>query len=166
MDDNSIHEIFSNLMPPLLGMTVIICITWVVVSIVNSLKQRANLQTKMELYSRMIDKFGAAPEFIVFLQSEEGRAFIEENVTPSAALEKKILSSIQIGIISTLLGGGLLTMGNIFGGSLGGDLYIVLTVSGTVGLMTGIGLLISAVISYKLSKSWGILTVKEKTDKQ
>ncbi len=159
-----IHEIFSNLTPLLLGVTMIISIAWVVVNIVQALKQRANLQTKTEIYNRMIDKFGTAPEFISFLQSEEGRAFIEENVTQSNAPAKKILGSIQAGVIFTMLGVGLLTQGNIFGGSLGGDLYIVLTVSGTVGLMVGIGLLISVAISFWLSKSWGLLPAKEKVE--
>jgi hypothetical protein len=162
MDQIVIHEIFSNLTPLLLGITVVICITWVAVNIVKALKQRANLQTKTELYSRMIDKFGAAPEFIAFLQTEEGRHLIEENITQSAQPMRKILGSIQIGIILILLGTGLLALGNIFGSSLGGDLYIVLTVSGTVGLMVGIGLLISVIISYQLSKAWGLLPVKEK----
>jgi hypothetical protein len=161
MNDIIVHEVFSGITSLVLGATVIICITWVVITIVKSLKQRANVQTKTELYSRMIDKFGAAPEFIAFLQSEEGRAFIEENVTQSASPISKILGSIQIGVISALLGIGLLILGSIFGGSLGGDLYIVLTICGTVGLMIGVGLLISSVISYKLSKSWGLLIVKD-----
>ena len=162
MNDIIIHEIFSGITSLVLGATVIICFTWIVITIVKSLKQRANVQTKTELYSRMIDKFGTAPEFIAFLQSEEGRAFIEENVTQSAWPMNKILFSIQIGVISTLLGIGLLTLCNIFDSNLGGDLYIVLAVSGTVAIMIGIGLLISTVISYKLSKAWGILPGKEK----
>jgi hypothetical protein len=162
MNEIIIHEIFSNLTPLVFGVTIVISLAWVITHIVKALKQRANLQTKIEIYSRMIDKFGAAPEFISFLESEEGRRFIDENVTQSNAPMKKILGSIQICTTFTLVGIGLLVLGNIFDNSLGGDLYIVLTVSGTVALMVGIGLLISVLISYKLSKSWGLLAVKEK----
>ena len=156
-----IHEIFSNLTPLVIGVTVVISIAWVVINIVKALKQRANLQTKTEIYSRMIDKFGAAPEFIAFLQSEEGRQFIEENVAQSNAPMRKILGGIQIGIVLTMVGAGLLILANIFDRSLGGDFFLIITVAGTVALMIGIGLLISVMISYKLSKSWGLLTVKE-----
>jgi hypothetical protein len=38
----------------------------------------------------------------------------------------------------------------------------VLTVGGIVGLMIGVGLLISAGISYRLCKAWGMLTTNER----
>ncbi len=38
-------------------------------------------------------------------------------------------------------------------------------VEGIVGLMIGIGLLISAALSYRLCKTWGILTGNEKAQK-
>ena len=157
-----VHDIASEIVPLVIGVTLIICLMRVVISILKFLKQRANLKSKTDLYNRMIDKFGAAPEFVAYLQSDEGRQFIDENIVQSTSPLSKILLSIQIGVILTLLGIGLLVLGNIFGGSLGGDLYIVLTVSGTVGAMVGIGFLISAGISYKLCKIWGLLTLKEK----
>jgi hypothetical protein len=65
----------------------------------------------------------------------------------------KILGSIQKGIILSLVGAGLPILGNVFGSQMGGDLYIVLTVAGTIGVMIGIGFLISTAISYRISKS-------------
>ncbi len=143
-------------------MVIIVCAAWIVVTIVTALKGRANTRTRADIYNRLIDKFGTAPELIAFLQSDAGLKFIEENTVQPAAPLGKILASIRIGVVLTLLGAGLLITGNIFGESLGGDLYIVLTVGGIVGLMIGIGLLISAAISYRLCKTWGILTGSEK----
>lgn len=156
-----VHEIVSIIPPIIIGLAIIICLTIVVVNIIKAFKQKANVQTRSELYSRMIDKFGAAPEFIAFLQSEDGRRLIEENITRSASPMSKILLSIQIGVILILLGAGLLTLSNIFDNTLGGDLYIVLAVSGTISAMVGAGFVISSVISYKLSKRWGLLTTNE-----
>ncbi len=144
---------------------IISCISWIAVNVVTALKQRANTRTRAEIYNRLIDKFGTAPELIAFLQSDAGLKFIEENAVQSTVPLTKILGSMQIGIILTLLGAGLLVTGNVFGGSLGGDLYIVLTVGGIIGLMIGIGLLISAAVSYRLCKTWGILTGNEKARK-
>ena len=152
-----------NLSAMALGMTVIISVAWIVVNIAKGLKQRANTRTRADIYNRLIDKFGSAPEFIDFLKSDAGLSFIEENVVQTAAPFGRILTAIQIAIVLSLLGAGLLITGNIFGGSLGGDLYIVLAVGGVVGLMIGIGLLISAGISYRLCKAWGILATNEKT---
>jgi hypothetical protein len=165
MNDIIVSEILNGITTAVFGVAVIICVAWVAVTIVAALKQRANTRTRSEIYNRLIDKFGTAPEFIAFLQSDAGLKFIEENTVQVVAPLGKILGSMQIGIILTLLGAGLLITGNVFGESLGGDLYIVLTVGGIVGLTIGIGLLISAAISYRLCKTWGILTTNEKTQK-
>jgi hypothetical protein len=167
MNDTIVDEIINGVTALFFGVTIIICVTWIVINVLRSLKQRANTKTRAEIYSRLIDKFGTAPEFIAFLQSDAGLKFIEENAVQNVAPLGKILAALQIGTILTLVGIGLLMLGNIFGGSLGGDLYIVLTVGGTVGFMVGIGFLISSAISYRLCKTWGILTASGKlqTDK-
>ena len=163
MNDIIVKEILNSITTAVFGIAIIICVAWVVVTVVTALKGRANTRTRAEIYNRLIDKFGTAPEFIHFLQSDAGLKFIEENTVQAAAPLGRILASMQIGIILTLLGAGFLVTGNVFGESLGGDLYIVKTVGGIVGLTTGIGLLISAAISYRLCKAWGILTTNEKT---
>jgi len=159
-DFRTVHEVVDGISASIIGVTIVICLMRTVIFIVKTLKQRASQKSKYEIYSRMIDKFGAAPEFIAFMQTEEGRAILEENLTPTdvATPLNKILVSIQIGVILTLLGSGLLALGNIFGSSRGGDLYIVLNIGGTASLMVGVGFLISSAISYKLCKTWGILT--------
>ena len=158
MNDLIVSEVMNSVTALVFGVAIIISVAWIVINVVTALKQRANTRTRAEIYNRLIDKFGTAPEFIAFLQSDAGLKFIEENTVQTSVPLTKILASIQRGIILGLPGTGLLVLGNIFGGSLGGDLYIVLTVSGTVGMMIGIGFLISAGISYKLCKAWGILT--------
>jgi ABC-type Fe3+ transport system permease subunit len=160
MDERVVREIFGGIAP----IVVIICATWLVSIIIRALKQRANQKNRVDLYSRMLDKFGASPEFMAYLQSDDGLKFIEEAAVETAVSSpmNKILTSIQIGVIASLLGIGLLILAIIFDTSRGGDLLIVLNVAGVVGLMVGVGLLISAGISYKLCKTWGLLDAKEK----
>ena len=166
MEDRTIHEIFSGIAPIIVGTAIVICLTWVIVTVVRALKERANQRNRIELYSRMLDKFGAAPEFVDYLRSEGGTKFLEESTSEKTARSPmyKILTSIQIGVVATLFGLGLLGLANLFDNALGGDLYIVLAVGGTVGLMVGIGLLISTYISYLLCKKWGLL--EERSEKQ
>lgn len=159
MEDRTIHEIFSGIAPIIVGTAIVICLTWVIVTVVRALKERANQRNRIEFYSRMLDKFGAAPEFVDYLRSEGGTKLIEESTMEKTARSPmyKILTSIQIGVVAVLFGLGLITLANLFDRSLGGDLYIVLAVAGTVGLMVGAGLLISTYISYLLCKKWGLL---------
>lgn len=162
MNDIIVSEILNTVTALVFGVVIIISVVWIAVAVIIALKQRANTRTRAEIYNRLIDKFGTAPEFISFLQSDAGLRFIEENTVQNFAPLGKILASLQIGVVLALLGAGLLVTGNIFGGSLGGDLYIVLTVGGVVGLMIGSGLLISSAISYRLCKAWGIFPANEK----
>lgn len=162
MNDIIVSEIINSVTTAVLGAVIIVCVSWIVVTVVKALKGRANTRTRAEIYNRLIDKFGTAPELIAFLQSDAGLKFIEENTVQPAAPLGRIIGSMQIGIVLALLGAGLLITGNVFGESLGGDLYIVLTVGGVVGLTVGVGLLISAAISHRLCKAWGILTTNEK----
>ncbi|MEJ7700331.1 MAG: hypothetical protein WKF71_11895 [Pyrinomonadaceae bacterium] len=93
------------------------------------------------------------------LESETGRQFVEEITVQGAAPTSKILGSIQKGVIMTLIGFGMVFLANLF---FGGDLFNVIAVGGTIALMLGIGFLVSTVITYRLSKSWGLMSVQEK----
>jgi len=99
MNDLIVSEILNGITTAVFGVAVIICVAWVAVTVVAALKQRANTRTRAEIYNRLIDKFGTAPEFSAFLQSDAGLKFIEENAVQAAAPLGKILGSMQIGII-------------------------------------------------------------------
>ena len=162
MDDQTLHHFMEDLSPIVIGVVLILTSAWVIGTVVRAFKDKAIWRTRADLYTRLLDKFGSSTEFVDYLQSETGRQFFEELPVQVSSPMGKILSTIQRGIILVLLGAGLLALGNIFGSSLGGDLFIVLSVSGTISLMVGAGFLISTGISYYLSKSWGLLKVEEK----
>jgi hypothetical protein len=164
MDDQTLHHFMEDLSAILIGLATIVAAAWVIGTIVRAYKERSNLRIRTDLFTRLLDKFGSSSEFVDYLQSETGRQFFEELPVQTSAPMNKIINSIQRGVILTLLGVGLLALSNFFGSSLGGDLYIVLTVSGTVGLMIGVGFLISTGIAYYLSKSWGLLATPEKSE--
>ncbi len=162
MDDQTLHHFMEDLAPIIIGIAFTFAAAWVITVVIKAFKERSILRTRADLYNRLLDKFGSANEFVEYLESETGRQFVEEINVQGAAPTNRILGSIQKGVILLLAGFGFIVLGNIFDTSLGGDLFIVLTVSGTVALMLGIGFLISTGITYRLSKSWGLLTVEEK----
>jgi len=98
----------------------------------------------------VVDKFSSAADFAAFLQTPAGQAFI----TDLSGLEnpvRAVMEAIQKGIILTLLGGGLCWVGVV--------LVAEAEVAGIGVLLVclGAGMLISAGISYRLSKNWGLL---------
>ncbi len=165
MDDQTLHHFMEDLTSIVFGLTLIIASAWVITVVVKAFKEKSIMRVRANLYNRLLDKFSSGNEFAVYLESETGRRFVEEITVQTAAPTSKILGSIQKGFIMTLIGFGLIVLANLF---FGGDLFNVVAVGGTIALMLGVGFLISTAISYRLSKSWGLIGagVKSKGAKQ
>ena len=124
-------------------------------------KASALIRARAELQSKLLDRLGTGREVVDFCQTQGGKQFMEALClspldSPAASkgsLPDRILGSVQKGIILTLLGLGFLLLAEKFQRD-AGDLFMVI---GTVGLSLGIGFLLSAGASYRLSRSMGIL---------
>lgn len=145
-----------------IGSTIIICAAWIITSIVTTLKQRANTRTRAEVFNKLIDKFGTAPEFIEFLRSDAGLRFIEEQTVEYSPMLTKILGSVRFGVSLTLIGGGTLIFANAWDIILGNDIFTIIALAGTVALTAGVGFIIAAAVSYRLCRSWGLIPSIEK----
>lgn len=109
-------------------------------------KAQSDMQTKL------IDKFGSSQELLDYMKTEAGQRFIQAppvEAPPQRNPYSRILRSITAGTILTFLGIGLLSIDSYAGGH-------GFSVFGTIGLAIGLGFLVSAGISYFLSKSWGL----------
>jgi hypothetical protein len=112
---------------------------------------RDRARRRSELQMRLLDRFGSAPELLAFLESDEGR-HIREALTGRRFLAvRQVLGAIQLGIVLIALGGGLFAASASEGD---GDLLVAAAVCGAVGL----GLLVAAVVSKRLSVLWNVWT--------
>lgn len=103
---------------------------------------RAALQT------RMLEKFGSASEFVEFAKTPEGRRLIHGVSVDRPVMQMRIISAVRNGVILTLLGIAFIILGLTGPMDEGGQ------IAGVILLAIGIGFLISAVLSRKLSKQW------------
>ena len=131
----------------------------------NARKASALIRTRADLQTKLLDRLGSGREVVEFCQTEGGKQFVEalslgvlETPTSKGSPTERIMGSVQKGIILTLLGFGFLLLTLKFHRDDPGDVFMVI---GTVGLSLGIGFLLSAGASYRLSKSLGILDVRE-----
>jgi hypothetical protein len=132
---------------PLAGIGMIAFIAWV---IVRGFVSRS--QHRLEAHSRMLDRFGSSAEFVSFLQTPEGRGYLQGVAQGSHKSQKeKILGSVRTGVILVFLSLGIMVAGFLAGG--GADALVI----GVFGIFLGAGFLASAAISYRLSKAWSIL---------
>ena len=131
----------------------------------NARKSSALIRARAELQTKLLDRLGSGREVVEFCQTEGGKQFVEalslgtlESQASKGSPTERILGSVQKGIILTLLGFGFLLLALKFRRDDPGDVFMVI---GIVGLSLGIGFLLSAGASYRLSKSLGILSVRE-----
>jgi hypothetical protein len=107
---------------------------------------------KSKLQNKIVEKFSTVQEFNDFLQSQEGNKFLNFLKFNGLSPKGKILSSMSKGVILTTLGISLVIIGQIFTEEMRYFLAF-----GIVFIALGVGFLIATLISYTLSKKWGIM---------
>jgi len=118
----------------------------------NGRRKARTIQAMTEFHNRLLDKIGSTKDFSDFLQSDGGTRFLESLSTEPVRPNQRILGSIQTGTVLFVLGLGLLVLGWTYGERF--DAFVVL---GTVAFTLGLGFLISAAISFRLSRTMGLL---------
>jgi hypothetical protein len=136
-----------------------VAVFWVVFSTIRRLKVA---RVQAEVHSKLIDKVGSSQEFLTFLETDSGKKLVASIgiEQPSRNPYNRILASVQAGVILLLLGIALLVLGSIYANASEG--FVIL---GTLGVALGAGFLISAGLSYRLSKAFGLLDRERSVEK-
>jgi hypothetical protein len=104
--------------------------------------RRAEVQAQVQ--TRLIDRFGTAPELIDFLQSPAGRQFVSGvQSAPAAYARERILSGFSRSIILSMLGLAFLCLTFLYEDDFAIPAAILFSL--------GLGYLIATIVSYKLS---------------
>jgi hypothetical protein len=125
-------------------------VVWIVWLSVSAKNRRTLAQT--EVQTKLIERFGTSKEFIEFLQSPAGQRFVS-GVEVSTALyaRDRIIRGFGTGIVLSLLGLGFLAIW--LADHNDGFIY-----PGFILLGLGLGFFLSAIVSLKLSKHYGLIT--------
>jgi hypothetical protein len=116
-------------------------------------RKRDLAQKQFDLQNKVLDKFGTSQELIEYFKSEAGLAALTVlPKEPPANPYGRILNSIQWGIVLLTGGAACLAVRNFVEGGFEG-----FTVFGVFGVAIGIGFLVSSVVAFVLSKSWGVI---------
>jgi hypothetical protein len=129
---------------------------YVVQIAVTSWNRRQHLKAVMAFNTHVLDRLGSATDFGAFAQTEAGAQLMRGLTAvepPSMTPERRILTSVQTGIVLFSLALGLLYLAGFSGLSN----HAEFTVAGTIGLSLGIGFVVSAGVSYQLSRALGLL---------
>ena len=124
-------------------------VAWIIFTTIRRYKT-AKLQAGVQ--TKLLEKFGSGQELLAYVQSDAGKRFLESLAMEQKTPYGRILGAAQAGVILVLLGLALLFLRGRVSGAEEGFL-----VSGTITLSLGVGFGLSAVLSYFLSKSFGLL---------
>ena len=113
------------------------------------------------MHSKLIDRFGNNQELLTYMGTEAGKRFLEaapipvdfkhdQQQMPNAVA--RVLTPLQIGVVLTLLGIGLLLLRHGIS-----DLATPLLLFGVVVLMPGLGFILSAGITWVLAGRLGLM---------
>jgi hypothetical protein len=146
----------------------LLAVLWVLRSLLESRRWNRAAKTQAEIHTKLLDRFGSSQEMLAYMQTEAGKRFLEsgtvtyESDSPrrTPQLLTRILFSIQAGLVLFLLGVGLIWLRPRIAS--GGEALLVL---GTLALALGGGFVLSAVVSYVLSKRLGLLPATPSPDR-
>jgi len=152
---------FMGMLLTFIGFMVFLCaVLWLVKVLIDNRRWGRIFKLQTEVHGRLIDRFGSNEELLTYMGTDAGKRFLEAAPIPinfeqdqrvPAALDR-VLVPLQIGIVLTLLGAGLLFLRHSLP-----DIAAPLLVFGTVVLMPGLGFIISAAITWLLAGHLGLM---------
>lgn len=120
----------------------------------NARTKQRQAELTAQVQTHLIDRFGSAPELVTFLQSPEGKQFLGGTATqsaPAVTARDRIIRGMGKAIVLGLLGLGFLAIAIWDRGAEG------FFIAGAIVFALGVGYFLSALVSLKLSRNWGIL---------
>jgi hypothetical protein len=145
--------------PFLIFVTILGSLLWLIRVLLENRRWGRIFKMQTEVHGRLIERFGNNEELLTYMNTDAGKRFLEAAPIPidferdqriPAALSR-VLVPLQIGVVLTLLGAGLLSLRHSLP-----DVSASLLVFGIVILMPGIGFIISAGITWLLAARLGL----------
>jgi len=113
---------------------------------------RSKQQT--EIRKALIEKFGSSQDLAQIVQTLDGKRLLADLSTGGGSPLQSVLGSVHKGIVALLVG-----LGALFVGALCNQPPAIFL--GAIFACAGLALLISAGVTYRLSKSWGLIQKKD-----
>jgi hypothetical protein len=134
-------------------------IVWLIRTVIDHRRWSRATQTQTEMFRKVFDRFGTNEELLAYLQSDAGRRIAEAVSLPVdpghsiGAPLQRILWTVQIGIVSFMLGLGL----QLVSWRVPVEIATVLSAMAIIVLSIGLGFIVSAVASHILSRRFGVM---------
>jgi hypothetical protein len=157
---SELSEFMSDLAPLAAFAFALLAITWIIRTLFENRRWNRSFKMHEEVHTKLIEKFASGQDFNSYIQSEGGRRLLEwtppATGTTSRGLPNpigRIFWSLQAGLVLALVGVGMLLLRSHMMASDAPPLLVF----GTLALTVGAGFILSALISYGLSRHLGLI---------
>jgi|SRR5581483_10408656 len=153
------HEVIESVAPVIVMIVLLCALAWIIRTLSESKRWTKMFTLQSEVHAKLIDRFATNQELLGYMETDAGRRFLEASPIVTEAetrkmpnLVSRMIATLQVGLVLTLLGAGLVSLRNVVGDS--GTAMLVL---GIVALMPGIGLILSAGVLWVLGKRLNLM---------
>jgi len=154
------HELISDGIPFLVFLCILGALLWLMHVLLENRRWNRIFKLQTDVHGRLIERFGTSQEVLTYMGTDAGKRFLEatpiavgfERQQPVPSPVARVLTPLQIGVVMTLLGAGLISLRHSIAD--GGAALLVL---GMVVLMPGLGFIISAAITWVLARHLGLM---------
>ena len=154
------RELISDGIPFLVFLCMLAALLWVTHVLLENRRWNRIFKLQNDVHSKLLERFGTSQEVLTYMSTEAGKRFLEatpiavgiERNQPMPSPVARVLTPLQIGVVMSLLGIGLISLRHSVPGGTG-----ALLVLGTVVLMPGLGFIISAGVTWVLARHLGLM---------
>jgi hypothetical protein len=135
-------------------------VLWLTQVLLENRRWNRVFKLQSDVHGKLIERFGTSQEVLTYMNTDAGKRFLEatpiavgmDRHAPVPSPVARVLTPMQIGLVLSLLGTGLIFLRHSIPG---GDAPLLLV--GTVVLMPGLGFIISAGITWVLARHLGLM---------
>jgi len=150
--------------PFLVFLVVLSSVLWLLRVLLENRRWNRILQLQTEVHGKLLDKFGASQELLTYMNTDAGKRFLQsapiavglEPGSPARMSFTRVLLPLQLGVVLVMVGIGFLGVR----AGVAVESQAPMWALGILGLMLGIGFIISAGLAYWLAKRLDLLPQK------
>jgi hypothetical protein len=133
---------------------------WLIQALLENRRWNRIFKLQSDVHGKLIERFGTSQEVLTYMNTDAGKRFLEaapisvglDRGAPVPSPVARVLTPLQIGIVLSLLGIGLILLRHSIPE---GEAPLLLV--GTVVLMPGLGFIISAGVTWALARHLGLM---------
>ena len=157
-------ELISDGIPFLVFLCILGALLWLTHVLLENRRWNRIFKLQTDVHGKLLERFGTSQEVLTYMSTEAGKRFLEatpiavgfEPQQPVPSPVARVLTPLQIGVVMTLLGLGLILVRRSVP-----DADAPLLVLGTIVLTPGLGFIISAAITWGLARRLGLMPNRE-----